>query len=55
MTARKTKGVVEMFGEFFREAAVLVPVFFRWNMQLSTIRSSRLISYCSCFPSHCYC
>jgi hypothetical protein len=28
MTARGTKDVIEMFGEFFREAAVLVPVFF---------------------------
>ena len=25
---KKSKDVVEMFGEFFREAAVLVPVFF---------------------------
>jgi hypothetical protein len=25
---KKTKDVIEMFGEFFREAAVLVPVFF---------------------------
>ena len=28
MPAKRTKDVVEMFGEFFREAAVLVPVFF---------------------------
>jgi len=28
MTARRTKDVIEMFREFFREAAVLVPVFF---------------------------
>jgi hypothetical protein len=28
VTARKTKDVVEMLGEFLREAAVLVPVFF---------------------------
>ena len=28
MTARKTKDVIEMFGEFLREAAVLAPVFF---------------------------
>ena len=28
MTARKSKDVIEMFGEFFRESAVLVPVFF---------------------------
>jgi hypothetical protein len=26
--AKRTKDVIEMFGEFFREAAVLVPVFF---------------------------
>jgi VIT1/CCC1 family predicted Fe2+/Mn2+ transporter len=26
--AKKTKEVIEMFGEFLREAAVLVPVFF---------------------------
>lgn len=25
---KRTKDVIEMFGEFFREAAVLVPVFF---------------------------
>ena len=25
---KKTKDVIEMFGEFLREAAVLVPVFF---------------------------
>jgi len=25
---KKTKDVIEMFGDFFREAAVLVPVFF---------------------------
>jgi hypothetical protein len=28
VAAKKTKEVVEMFGEFLREAAVLVPVFF---------------------------
>lgn len=28
MAAKKTKEVVEMLGEFLREAAVLVPVFF---------------------------
>jgi hypothetical protein len=28
VTAKRTKDVIEMFGEFFREAAVLVPVFF---------------------------
>lgn len=28
MPAKRTKDVIEMFGEFFREAAVLVPVFF---------------------------
>jgi hypothetical protein len=26
--AKRTKDVIEMFGEFLREAAVLVPVFF---------------------------
>jgi hypothetical protein len=25
---KRTKDVIEMFGEFFREAAVLIPVFF---------------------------
>ena len=28
MPAKRTKDVIEMFGEFLREAAVLVPVFF---------------------------
>lgn len=28
MAQKRTKEVIEMFGEFFREAAVLVPVFF---------------------------
>lgn len=28
MAPKRTKDVIEMFGEFFREAAVLVPVFF---------------------------
>jgi hypothetical protein len=28
LAAKRTKDVVEMFGEFFREAAVLVPIFF---------------------------
>jgi hypothetical protein len=28
VATKRTKDVVEMFGEFFREAAVLVPVFF---------------------------
>ena len=28
MPPKRTKDVIEMFGEFFREAAVLVPVFF---------------------------
>ena len=28
MAPKRTKDVIEMFGEFFSEAAVLVPVFF---------------------------
>ena len=28
MPVKRTKDVIEMFGEFFREAAVLIPVFF---------------------------